>query len=393
MVAFAKKWRSAWLPMVMLLSLVMVVASCGGDDEAAPAAPAAESESAAAPAAEPFVAQTIKFADQQFESHWINNAIAGYIIENGLGHNVETIEMSTPVMQATLPKGEVHINMEGWQQNIMEWYDEEIAAGNMVDLGMTYEGGPQFFTVPTAFAEEYGIVTIDDMAKPEVKEALADIEDPSKGAFINCVIGWQCAEINRAKLETYGLVPDHYTIISPGSSGAMEAALAGPQKKGEPVFGLEIERHIKDGRLNLDEVKNSCFLVLCPVGEWMENGELPSHLIPISLSDKKTTFDEYILLMVGVGLDGGHQVRGLSPLGEFALQLEQVIDVEAERERLGRQVEKVRGEIKGLESRLRNPAFVEKAPTEVVEGTRGRFQEARERLSRLREQLNGLSQS
>ena len=236
MVAFAKKWRSAWLPMVMLLSLVMVVASCGGDE---PAAPAAESESAAAPTATavPFVAQTIKFSDQQFESHWINNAIASYIIENGLGHNVETIEMSTPVMQATLPTGEIHVNMEGWQQNIMEWYDEEIAAGKMVDLGMTYEGGPQFFTVPTAFAEEYGIVTIEDMAKPDVKAALADIEDPSKGAFINCVIGWQCAEINRAKLETYGLVPDHYTIISPGSSGAMEAALAGPQKKGEPVFG------------------------------------------------------------------------------------------------------------------------------------------------------------
>ena len=56
MVAFAKKWRSAWLPMVMLLSLVMIVASCGGDE---PAAPAAESESAAAPTAVPFVAQTI----------------------------------------------------------------------------------------------------------------------------------------------------------------------------------------------------------------------------------------------------------------------------------------------------------------------------------------------
>ncbi len=91
--------------------------------------------------------------------------------------------------------------------------------------------------------------------------------------------------------------------------------------------------------------------------------------------------------------DGGLQVRGLSPLGEFALLIDQVIDVEAERERLGRQVEKVRGEIEGLDRRLRNPAFVEKAPTEVVEGTRGRFQEARERLVRLREQLNGLSQS
>ena len=91
--------------------------------------------------------------------------------------------------------------------------------------------------------------------------------------------------------------------------------------------------------------------------------------------------------------DDGLQVRGLSPLGEFALQLDDVIDVKAERDRLGRQIEKVSGEIDGLDRRLRNPAFVEKAPVAVVEGARERFQEARERRARLEEQLNGLSQS
>jgi len=180
---------------------------------------------------------TIKFSDQQFESQWINNAIAKFIIENGYGNTVETIETTTPIMQASLTKGDMHVNMEMWEQNIIEWHDESIAAGTLENLGATYEGGPQFFMVPTAFADEHGIKTIDDMKKPAVKKALADPEDKSKGLFMNCVIGWQCAEINRAKLVTYGLVPDHYNIISPGSSGAMEAALAGPQKKGQGVFG------------------------------------------------------------------------------------------------------------------------------------------------------------
>ena len=67
-------------------------------------------------------------------------------------------------------------------------------------------------------------------------ELVKDVEDPDKGAFINCIIGWQCAAINEVKLEAYGLL-DYYNIISPGSSGAMEAALAGPQKKQQPVFG------------------------------------------------------------------------------------------------------------------------------------------------------------
>ena len=179
---------------------------------------------------------TIKLSDQQFESHWINNAVVKFIVENGYGYPVETIEMSTVIMQATLADGEIHLNMELWQQNLIDWYNEETAAGNIINLGATYEGGPQFFVVPTYFAEEYGITSVEDMKKPEVVAALADPEEPSKGAFINCIIGWQCAEINRAKFATYGL-DEYYNIISPGTAAALDAGLAGPQEKGNPVFG------------------------------------------------------------------------------------------------------------------------------------------------------------
>ena len=90
---------------------------------------------------------------------------------------------------------------------------------------------------------------------------------------------------------------------------------------------------------------------------------------------------------------GGVLIRGLSPLGEFALQLDDVIDVEAERDRLERHIEKVKEEIKSLEGRLQNPSFVEKAPAQIVEGARERFTDARNRLARIQEQLNGLPQS
>ncbi len=90
---------------------------------------------------------------------------------------------------------------------------------------------------------------------------------------------------------------------------------------------------------------------------------------------------------------GGVQIRGLSSLGEFALQLDEVIDVAAERDRLERHIEKLNGEIESLEGRLQNPSFIEKAPAQVVEGTREKFADARNRLARLQEQLNGLPQS
>ena len=90
---------------------------------------------------------------------------------------------------------------------------------------------------------------------------------------------------------------------------------------------------------------------------------------------------------------GGLQIRGLSSLGEFALQLDEVIDLAAEHDRLERHIEKVNAEVKSLEGRLQNPFFIEKAPARVVEGAREKLDDARNRLTRLQEQLNGLPQS
>ncbi len=177
---------------------------------------------------------TIKFADSQFESLWVNNATAKFIIEEGYGYPVETVEMTTPIMQTSLANGDIHVMMEMWQQNFIEWYDEAIAAGEIENLGPTYEGGPQFFMIPQWVHEEYGINTVFDMK--DHWELFKDPEDTDKGLFINGVIGWQLTAINEVKMEAYGLT-DYYNIVSPGSTGAMEAALAGPQKKRQPVFG------------------------------------------------------------------------------------------------------------------------------------------------------------
>ena len=169
---------------------------------------------------------TILFADNQFESIWINNAVAKFIIEEGYGYPVETIEMTTVIAQVSLAQGDVHVWLEMWEQNWIENYNDEVAAGNIENLGMVYEGGPQMFVIPMWVHEKYDIVTIFDMA--DHWELFQDPEDSSKGLFLNCIIGWQCQAINLVKLEAYGLL-DYYNLIEPGSAGALEAALAAPQ--------------------------------------------------------------------------------------------------------------------------------------------------------------------
>jgi len=60
----------------------------------------------------------------------------------------------------------------------------------------------------------------------------------------------------------------------------------------------------------------------------------------------------------------------LSPLGMIYLPLEGVIDLEAERKRLGEEIAKVEGFLAGADQKLANPKFVDKAPADVVANVR-----------------------
>jgi len=176
----------------------------------------------------------IRIDDGQWESLSFNNAIAKFIIEKGYGYPVELVVHTIDEMHEALPKGEVDLRMEFWSMNQMDWYNEQIAQGNIVDLGMTFEAGPQVFMIPQWVAEQYNIKTVFDME--DHWELFIDPQDPSKGVFYNCIIGWRCDEINRVKLEAYGLTR-YYNIVSPGSSDALEALFAKGQMDRHPVFG------------------------------------------------------------------------------------------------------------------------------------------------------------
>ena len=60
------------------------------------------------------------------------------------------------------------------------------------------------------------------------------------------------------------------------------------------------------------------------------------------------------------------RLAALTPLGELFLPLEGLIDVEAEKERLGRELDKIAREIAKSAAKLGNAGFVERAPAEVV---------------------------
>jgi len=80
----------------------------------------------------------------------------------------------------------------------------------------------------------------------------------------------------------------------------------------------------------------------------------------------------------------------LTPVGEIYLPLEGMIDVEAERLRLTREIEKITNEVTRAEAKLANPSFVDRAPPEVVEQEKARLTDWGSKLVQLREMLAAL---
>jgi valyl-tRNA synthetase len=75
---------------------------------------------------------------------------------------------------------------------------------------------------------------------------------------------------------------------------------------------------------------------------------------------------------------------------EVAVPLEGLIDFEQERNRLGKEKEKLRAESSKLEAQLANPQFAERAPAEKVNELRTRLADIAQRAAQLDQTIENL---
>ncbi len=187
----------------------------------------------------------IVFAGLNWASAQIQTHIAGQILQTGFGCAYTDIPGATIPMVQGLVRGDIDINMEIWSNNAPDIYYEAVDAGDVLDLGMSLKGAGEFsFLVPRYVIEgdtDRGIEpmapdlkSIDDL--PRYTEVFKDPEEPDKGRYYNCVIGWQCEVINNDKLATYEL-DEHFTNFRAGTGPALAASLIGAYEKGEPWLG------------------------------------------------------------------------------------------------------------------------------------------------------------
>ncbi|MBR3944477.1 MAG: valine--tRNA ligase, partial [Akkermansia sp.] len=81
----------------------------------------------------------------------------------------------------------------------------------------------------------------------------------------------------------------------------------------------------------------------------------------------------------------------LTPFGELFLPLDGLVDVEAERSRISKELEKMTKEIAKSQAKLGNASFVDRAPAAVVEQERARLAEWESKKAQLEAMLSALS--
>jgi valyl-tRNA synthetase len=98
---------------------------------------------------------------------------------------------------------------------------------------------------------------------------------------------------------------------------------------------------------------------------------------------------EEVALEAGSNGDlGAHAV--LRSGADLFLPLAGIIDVEQERQRLGRELERIEGQLRGTEARLASQQFTARAPAEIVAREREKADSLRDQRDRLADKLQGL---
>ena len=82
--------------------------------------------------------------------------------------------------------------------------------------------------------------------------------------------------------------------------------------------------------------------------------------------------------------------KGVSRLGTIGLDLEGAIDIDAERERLQKEMNRIRAEIERISRKIGDEDFLTRAPESVVLENRARHSELLERFQKLESNMSSL---
>ena len=176
---------------------------------------------------------TVKPARATWTTGFFLEAIYSRALEH-LGYTVKDPKnLANPIFYQSLVNGDVDFWANGWfplhNTQLPKNFDKKaIIAGTIVKAGAI-----QGYLVDKASVEKYGIKSLDDFKRGEVKKAF-DSNGDGKADLVACPPGWGCEKVITHHLKVYNMEA-HVNPIKAGYTASMADALARYNAK-EPVF-------------------------------------------------------------------------------------------------------------------------------------------------------------
>lgn len=187
-------------------------------------------------------AQTIRFAELNWESGSLITEMLRYVVEKGYGLQTETLPGTTVTLEAALARNDIQVIGEEWAGRSPVWNSAE-AKGQVEGLGDIVKGATEGWWVPAYVIKGDPARGIEPLAPdlrsvsdlPKYKDVFRDPESPGKGRFLNSPTGWTSEVVNGQKLKAYGLT-DSFSNFRAGSGAALDAEISSAVKRGKPVL-------------------------------------------------------------------------------------------------------------------------------------------------------------
>lgn len=201
--------------LLLIMTLVLTLSACGTEEK-----------------------KTITLGEGDWDSNRFQDQVVKIILENGFDVNVDVVTADTAVMITSLKTEKLDVCLEIWSDNVVT-YDDDLANGDYVELGLNFDDNTQGLYVPRYLVEG------DDAQAPDLKtvqdlEKYVDLfsnpEDKSRGIIYGGPEGWSATEHLHKKMDSYGLV-DSFDFKTINAGPMLAATLSGAYTKGEPWVG------------------------------------------------------------------------------------------------------------------------------------------------------------
>lgn len=176
---------------------------------------------------------TIRPAIAGWDSAVPPQAVAGLLLEE-LGYDVATpVMLDNPIFYVAVMQGDVDFWTDGsfplHDTHLAPDFDDHASVVGMISEASVVQG----YSVSAWAAEAYGITSLEDFKRPEVKAAF-DRTGDGRAELVACPAGWGCEAVIEHHLDVYEL-REHINDQKANYNAAFADALAA-HRAGEPIL-------------------------------------------------------------------------------------------------------------------------------------------------------------